>query len=129
MADGGSQTLRLEISQVKDAIAHALGDLPDKTDIHPIIENVPIVVQTVRLKISGVLGCYSLDALKRVSALAITQNGKATADQLNAEECRIFDTQHGEVIDAKEGAICIQGLGNTRCLWFNSTASALAKRY
>ncbi len=85
--------------------------------------------QTLRLKTPGVLGCSSLEGLKRVSALAIAQRGNVSGDQLNAEDCRLFDTLHGEVVDLKDGAVCIQGLGNFRCLWFSIDVTEPARQY
>jgi hypothetical protein len=94
-------------------------------------ENATPIGQTRRLRLDVVpaVGCVSLEGLKRIAKTMVDQNGDASLDQLNAEDCRVFSTFHGEVLDAKDAAVCILGLGGYRCWWFVFEATEPARRY
>ncbi|MGB8278062.1 MAG: hypothetical protein WCF20_09080 [Methylovirgula sp.] len=86
----------------------------------------PPLGQSVHL-IHEAVGCGSLDGLFRI-AVIWTENGESAAlAKMRDEDCRLFRTFRGEVTDAKAGAICVLGPGNTRCLWFAATAFAPAR--
>jgi hypothetical protein len=69
----------------------------------------------------------SVQALKQIAQLVVEQGEDAALSSMAAEGCRLFRTFQGTVVDEENGAACVLGLGNTRCLWFGNTAIVPAR--
>ncbi|MGP0059082.1 MAG: hypothetical protein ACLPID_07340 [Beijerinckiaceae bacterium] len=89
---------------------------------YPFTENVaPPRSQSVRLAHASI-GCRSRGGLQRVAVILVEHGEAAARAGMAASDCRLFMTFRGKVVDEGEGALCVLGLGNTRCLWFPTSA-------
>jgi len=89
-------------------------------NVEPLIEH-----PSVRLARPSI-GCGSFEDLKRVADEVV---GAAGSDfSVRSGDCRPFQTIHGEIIDKLPGAVCVLGLGNSRCIWFPEADVEPARR-
>jgi hypothetical protein len=80
-------------------------------------EFTPTLGQSVRLRHEAV-GCGTFAELLQIANITVQQGSDAALAQMAGHDCRLFKSFHGEIVDRKEGAACIIGIGNSRCLWF-----------
>jgi len=72
----------------------------------------------VRLIHDSAVGCGTRDNLQRIAEIAMTDGDEAVIARAPELDCRLVRSFRGEVVNADESAICVIGVGNTRCLWF-----------
>jgi hypothetical protein len=93
---------------------------------YPFAEDVALPHnQSVRLAHEAV-GCGSRGGLQRIAVMLVEQGEAAARAGMAAADCRLFTKFGGKVVDEGKGALCVLGLGNTRCLWFPTSALAPA---
>ena len=67
-----------------------------------------------------------MDDLKRIAATVNEAALGSKEIELQNLECRLFESFRGDVTDLNAAAVCVRGIGNTRCIWFFKASVAPA---
>jgi hypothetical protein len=84
-------------------------------------DSAPPSARFVKLK-SRAIGCGSVDGMVRMALTYATQGPDAARAIMAAEDCQIFETFSGRIMEETQGGICVLGLVRSRCLWFPTVA-------
>jgi hypothetical protein len=62
--------------------------------------------------------CGSRVALQRIVNILVEHSADAARAAPPREDCHVFETYRGSVVDEALGAICVIEPASSRCLWF-----------